>query len=196
MTDHHNANHTPAPVTCNENTNNIIIYTGTDSTTRDIIHWLNNNLFCERAFKSPQLWIHGYSDTGKTKLINLLNNVLCIYHVPINDIFYDTYDDHLYDLIVLDDYTNSKPIQWLTSFVQGGTPISIQKIGIEGIKSNNLPVIICSKLTIDECYTLNNCTNNQLTKLKKRFLSLSLNNPIDFNHIFLVCNSNGFVNNI
>lgn len=80
-----------------------------------------------------------------------LEQYLSIYWIPIDEEFYDEWIDHHYDLAVLDEFKGQKTVQWLNRFLQGG-PMSIRKKGSQGRKTQNIPVIILSNFSLEECY--------------------------------------------
>lgn len=116
-----------------------------------LVEWLNSNICKERPFRQKQLWLHGPSGVGKTTLLDKLRSVLRVYELPKSEDFYDFYDNGCYDLIVCDEFKAHKTITFLNEFIQG-TQMVIRKKGSQAIKSENLPVIICSNYTIRECY--------------------------------------------
>lgn len=167
-----------------------IKYKGTDSATRDIIHWLNKNLNCKRPFNTPQLWIiNNKKDQGlSTLLYNKLDRLLRIYNGETNSKFDDYYDDNLYDLVVFDCFTPShkRELKWIRSFVTGckfGCHIA-RRWKTNVTKKKNLPVIICSTVSIAKCYQ-RYPNKDCITDLEKCFIEISINNDFDIDHILI-----------
>jgi len=89
---------------------------------------------------------------GKSTLIRNLNNYLSIYYVPRDDgEFCDEYEDGIYDLIVLDEFTNKKTMQWMNQLLDGQT-CYLKKKGGQILKKDNLPVIILSNFSLEQNY--------------------------------------------
>lgn len=158
-----------------------VIYQGTDSTTRRIIEWLNGNLNGTRLFKQKQLWISGVANMLKTTLLIKLSEYLRIYPLPLGEDFYDTYDDQMYDLITADEFKSQKTITFLNEFCQGGLAMNLRIKGGQIMKRKNLPMIICSNHTIEECYSKAKFVSVQA--LKSRFEEIELFDPIDLNNV-------------
>ncbi|AUM61809.1 Rep [uncultured virus] len=117
-----------------------------------IARWINENLFKPREFKQKQLYIYGPKNLGKSTLIMQLESYAMIYWMPASEDFYDLYDDNLYDLIVLDEFRAQKTIQQLNLWLQGST-MPLRKKGSQGLKKKNLPMIILSNYSLEECYS-------------------------------------------
>lgn len=135
-----------------------------------IIQWLNNNVKKERPHKKLQLWIHGPTGVGKTTLWNeTLDKALRIFIVPYDADWMDGYTDD-YDLIVFDEYHAHKPITWLNSFVEG-VKFPLRRRGmLPFTKRKNIPVIVFSNYSMNECYKHANEQNSLgLVALHERF---------------------------
>ena len=94
--------------------------------------------------------------------------------MPLDEEFYDGFDENMYDMVVLDEYKAQKRIQFLNTFVQGSTmPLRIK--GAQTLKSKekgNLPVIVLSHYTIEGCYS--KADSMIIDTLKARFLEVTL----------------------
>lgn len=123
-----------------------------------IATWLNQNIRTTREFKQPQLWIFGPPNTGKTTLLNGLRQRLNIFDVPIDEDFYDEFYDNMYDLAVIDEFKGQKKIQWLNRFLDG-SHMTIRVKGSQRLKTQNIPVIICSNFEPSQCF--HNVAQNQ-----------------------------------
>jgi len=117
-----------------------------------IAAWLNLNICEPREFRQEQLYVHGPPKMGKSTLIRRLEEYLNIYYVPRDDgEFCDQYEDGVYDLIVLDEFTNKKTMQWMNQLLDGQT-CYLKRKGGQILKRNNLPVIVLSNFTLEQNY--------------------------------------------
>lgn len=116
-----------------------------------IWEWLNANIKKPREFKQKQLYIYGPPNLGKTSLILYLEKYLSVYQIPTDEDFYDFYNDEDYDLAIIDEFKGNKKIQWLNQWLQGST-MPLRKKGSQAMKTKNIPVIILSNFTLEECY--------------------------------------------
>lgn len=114
--------------------------------------WLENNIRKPRAFKSPQLCVSAPPNHNKTSLVNILEEMLTIYHVPQTENFYDFYDDDTCDLVVFDEFRGAQHnVQWLNSFLQGST-MNIRKKGTQYLKRKNPPCLILTNYSLTELF--------------------------------------------
>ncbi len=115
--------------------------------------WIGKNLHGrpDRRFGTKQLYLLGSTGLGKTSLLMTLAKHYRIFWMPMEEDFYDTYQDELYDLIVLDDFKAQKKIQFLNRFVQG-SPEPLRIKGGQVMKRKNLPVIVTSNYRLEDCY--------------------------------------------
>lgn len=119
-----------------------------DSTAEiQIAEWLNQNIKRPKEFKSKQLYIWGPPNMGKSSLIRKLSEYLNVYHIPRDEDFYDEYEDEIYDLAVLDEFTHTKTMQWLNQWLDGQT-FYLRKKGGQIRKSQNIPTIILSNFDV------------------------------------------------
>lgn len=78
------------------------------SAEESMANWLNRNLFQKkRPLGTLQLYVYGPTGVGKTHLIRNLTNYCRIYFVPMDEDWYDEFDNH-YDLCVLDEFRGQK----------------------------------------------------------------------------------------
>ncbi len=138
---------------------------------QDILHWIIKNIKVERNFKQEQLWVWGPRGTGKTSLITWLEKYLVIYYVPHED-FDDEWEDGMYDLAVIDEFKGTRKITWMNRFVQGSC-MRIRKKGTQGMKRQNIPVIVLSNYCIQDAYSLQ-VPDNAKETLKCRFLEVEI----------------------
>jgi hypothetical protein len=158
-----------------------IRYSGHQLETQSIVDWLNTNLKCIKPFKSPQLWIHGTHNLNKTTLINKLQNYYLPYPMPMQEDFYDFYEDSRYDFCTLDEFYTHKTIQFLNLWLQGSMMNLRVKNG-QRIKRHNVPTIICSNYHPTQCYR-NPLYRVTLDALISRLLVIELREPIDVENI-------------
>lgn len=142
-----------------------------------IAKWICSNIRQNRAFKAPQLYIHGPRNLGKTSLVEWLEKSLSVYHMPTMEDFYDLYSDD-YDLVVIDEFKGQKTIQFLNQFLQGSV-MPIRKKGSQGTKSKNLPVVILSNYSLSECY-VKAANDGRLNTLECRLEIVEVDSFIDF----------------
>jgi len=129
-----------------------------------IIEWLNTNVRKTRKFKQRQLFVHGPPDHNKTSLVIWLSSFLRIYYAAQED-FLDGYDDESYDLIVFDEFVGSYRLQTMNQILDG-SPCRIRVKGAQVFKNKNLPVLILSNLTPQNCYLHNNLLSTFLSRIQ------------------------------
>lgn len=120
-----------------------------------IITWFNTNLggdrYAVRPIRSQQLWVRAPPGAGKTTLINNLRTCLNIYPMPY-ETFQDQWEDNRFDLCVLDEFKSQLPLHWLNSWLDGGI-FQVKRKGIAPYpKAQNIPTVILSNYTPEECY--------------------------------------------
>jgi len=113
--------------------------------------WLHSNILLPRLPRQKQLWICGRPGIGKSRLLGVLRTMLRCYDMPRDEEYYDGYEDGLYDLVILDEYKHQKRLQFLNAWCDG-QPLPLRQKGSQSLKSNNLPLIVCSNFCIEECY--------------------------------------------
>lgn len=150
---------------------------GLTDANKQIAEWICSNIRQKRAFKAPQLYIHGPRNLGKTSLIEWLEKYLSVYHMPMGEEFYDLYSDD-YDLVVLDEFKGQKTIQWLNQFL-AGSPMNIRKKGCQSMKYGNLPVVILSNYSLSEIY-VKAANDGRLATLECRLQIVEVDSFIDF----------------
>lgn len=122
------------------------------ATTQTVCGWLERNLLQERAFKSPQLYVQAPPNFRKTSLITTLARWVRVWIAPTQERFYDSYVDEDYDLAVFDEFGPSQHcVHFLNQFLEG-TNMVIRKKGGQGIKKKNIPVIILSNYSVEDCF--------------------------------------------
>lgn len=116
-----------------------------------IAEWLNKNLMKPRPFRSPQLYLYGPTGIGKTSFIAALEPAVRIYYLPMLEDWYDDYDDGKFDLVVLDEFNSQKTLQFMNQLLDGQV-LPLKQKGRQVVKRDNLPVVILSNYSPDECY--------------------------------------------
>jgi len=117
----------------------------------DLQEWLHTNILQPRQPRQKQLWICGKPGIGKSRLIGLMRLRLRVYDMPRDEEFYDDYEDGLYDVVILDEYKHQKRIQFLNAWCDG-QPLPLRQKCKQALKTDNLPLIVCSNFCIEECY--------------------------------------------
>ncbi|AMH87769.1 replication-associated protein [Pacific flying fox faeces associated circular DNA virus-14] len=111
------------------------------------------DLLAKKPFKSPQFWIFGPPNVGKTSMLqSLFDAGLKGFEIPINNDF-ARWDDELFDFAYIDEFKGQLTIQFLNSFLQGSRMALPGKYVIGGkIKNKNIPTFILSNYTPESCY--------------------------------------------
>lgn len=119
---------------------------------RRLNDWLEKNLQSDREFKQKQLYLWGPPGIGKTTLALELAEYFMIYYPPMDEDFYDSYADETTDLVILDEFKAQKRITFLNQFLQGA-PMTLRRKGSQVMKRKNVPVMIFSNFSLEQCYT-------------------------------------------
>lgn len=153
-------------------------YYGEDMPTQRVCDWLSRNLTGDREFKSPQLWLYGPPDSRKTTLCRKLETYFHTYWTPNSELFYDGFDDS-YDLIIMDEFREGKPCEWLNLWLEGSY-MMVRRKGLAPVaKRRNQPVIICSNYLPQQLYG----DPTSLSCLQARVVVITLQDPLDFDHM-------------
>jgi len=135
-----------------------------------ISEWLNASIRKQRPRKSKQLWISSGPSAGKsTTILRLIRAYeLNVYVWPVDEDYFDEWEDGAYDLIWLDEYKSQKTIQVINR-IADGMPTSLKrKFKPPFTKFQNIPLIICSNGIPSENYH-NKVGTVQLEALLARF---------------------------
>jgi len=100
--------------------------------------------------------------------------------MPVNEDFYDFYSDEGTDLIVLDEFKASKPIQVLNQWLDG-QQLTVRVKGGQRMKLKNHPFIILSNYTLEECYT---GAFTRLDTLRARLCEIEIEDALDLDKVF------------
>ncbi len=114
---------------------------------KEVAQWLNGNLFCERVFKQPQLYLFGPPSVGKTSLIRALGGYCRIYCLNDEAKFMDGYVSGQYDLIVVDEFAGRRTATFYNQLLQGGS-MPLPSRYKRTLKMDMTPVIVCSNFPI------------------------------------------------
>lgn len=128
------------------------IYEGPVPELHLLTDWLTRNILTTRNFRQEQLFLSGPPAIGKTTLILQLARFLRIYNIPTDEDFYDDWEDGSYDLAVMDEFKANKTVQWLNRWLDGSM-MPLKKKGSQYLKRKNIPTIILSNYTLEECYS-------------------------------------------
>ena len=138
-----------------------------------IYAWLTGNLIgfpVRPRFRSRQLMIIGGTGIGKSSFVDALTKFAKPYYVPMDENFYDSYDDKEFNFCVMDEFRSQKTITFLNSFVDG-SPCPLRIKGGQTTKRKNLPVIILSNWEPAISYCKVQAANPEvLDALLRRFL--------------------------
>jgi len=120
--------------------------------TNKIMNWFRLQFQSPRLFKAAQLWLWGPANTRKTSAVLKFLEFKRVYIMPKEE-FDDFYSDDDFDMAFLDEFTpGCRKVEFLKVFLQGG-PCAIRQKGSQSMKTKNLPVIICSNFSPEECFS-------------------------------------------
>jgi len=143
-----------------------------------IANWLNSSIRISRPHRSHQMWIKAPPSAGKTTMISNLERwfKLRIYWWPKDEHWWDGYEDGAFDLIVLDEFKSQKKITDLNPILSGDPIPLSRRRSAPILKRDNLPVIILSNFSPEECY--HKCSAQQLAPLLDRLEFIEVSNTI------------------
>lgn len=144
-----------------------------------VINNMEYDLLCELPFKTPQFWIYGVANVGKTSIISKLFECgLEGFHIPTNNDF-AKWDDSLYDFAYIDEFKGQLTIQFLNEFLQGSRMDLPGKYVVGGSeKRRNLPCFILSNYTPEQVYHKKNASD--LAPLMSRLRVIELKSYNDY----------------
>lgn len=169
-------------------------YNGTDGPTKSIVDWLNtalNALPAKRPLKSPQLWIHGPPNSLKSSLVAALSKYLRVYYVPMQEDFYDLYDNNTYDMAVFEEFYCSKTLQFMNTFLDGAKT-TLRKKGSQIHKTDNLPTMVLSNYDPAHAWKSEDVIQKVGT-IYARCTVVEINQQIDLDNIQVTLPSSGGV---
>jgi hypothetical protein len=124
---------------------------------KELAKWVNENFGYlaknePKPRKSPQLWLYGPTNTGKTTFCEWVKNYFRVYLFPDTEDWFDDFSDEAYDIILCDEFGANVPIQVMNK-IAGGEPIKLKKKGMPSeAKVKNHPLILTTNDTPDELY--------------------------------------------
>jgi len=130
----------------------LMCYNQESESAQPVKDWYELNLFEEnRKFKQTQLWLWGPPSVGKTTFVRHLDRLCRLVLAPTSEDYWCHYTDEC-DLVVFDEFKGQKTISFMNSFVQGWKcPLKRKTIG-SYMKQKNVPVIVLSNHSIQDCY--------------------------------------------
>ena len=162
---------TPSEVTWKQTT------IDTSATSREIARWINTNFTTSpRTHKMKQLWIHGSTGLGKSRLIWKLMKRFRGYELPNDNGWFDDYEED-YDFLYVDEFRGHLTVRMLNSLAEGRLMQLPRRGTSPMLKTRNLPLIICSNLSPYETYS--KCTPVSLEALVARFKIVYLPGPFN-----------------
>lgn len=159
-----------------------ISYKGENQQVSLIVEWLNTNLSSSMPFKAKHLYIYGPSNFCKTSLVMKVSSFIPVYDMPMMEDFYDFFVNDRFHLCLLDEFRAHKTIQFLNLWLQGSS-MNLRMKGSQLLKTQNLPTIILSNYSLDECYPKTDI--NKLITLENRLTVIKLEQPIDIDNIII-----------
>lgn len=126
-------------------------YTGEHLNTRKVVEWANSNLFTDRPFKQPQLFISGPPNSRKTSFAQFLSTRARTYFAA-HDKYFDHFDETEYDLVVFDEFNSrDRDNSVMLSFLDGQVCRLVCRYK-NVAKTKNLPVILLCNPPLHQQY--------------------------------------------
>ena len=150
---------------------------GSSPSAIQIAKWVNTNFTTSpRNHKMKQLWIHGSTGLGKSRLIWKLMKYFRGYEIPNDSGWFDDFDNG-FEFLYVDEFRGHITVRMLNSLAEGRL-MSLPRRGTSPIlKTRNVPVIICSNLSPYEVYS--KCTPVSLDAIIARFKIVYLPGPFN-----------------
>jgi hypothetical protein len=103
---------------------------------------------CKRPFKSPQLFLVGRPNIGKTSLVRQIQKHNSVYHLNVSN-WYPNYRDGVYTLFFWDEFKLKGGMSHtdLLKFLQG-SPMDLQYKGGSSLKQDNPLIIMTSNMDL------------------------------------------------
>lgn len=116
---------------------------------RALADWLSRSIRQPIQRRHKQMWFKSGAGAGKTETIRRLEEYynLSIYRLPLDEDWFDEYEDGMYDLILLDEYKNHKKIQTLNKILSNDLCSLSRRGKPPYLKRDVLPVLILSNFT-------------------------------------------------
>lgn len=144
---------------------------------RIICGFLLESVRKNRPPKSPQLWLHGPPNVGKSRLIHWLYQFLRVWR-PTNEVYHNGYNDRI-DIVVWDEVMPSScPTLSLLNTMADGYKVALPvKQGPPTLKNVNQPCLVCSNYRPEEIYT--KVPPQGMAALRARFRVLEVHRVLD-----------------
>lgn len=113
------------------------------------VTWSMNRTSSQK-FRNPALWLCGPTKTGKTTVLDELFRSLAGFQIPFNNDF-SLWLDHAYDFAYCDEFHGQLTVAFLNAWIQGH-PMHLNTKGSSVMKNHNLPTIIVSNFTPQQCF--------------------------------------------
>lgn len=115
--------------------------------------WFRDNLYTEepRPLKTPQLYIYGPTDLGKTTMIATLSKFVPIYPVPMQENWYNGFDEDYHRLMVFEEWKGQKPMTYMNMILDGQPTFLPQKNSMYR-KTINTPIVLLSNVSPEDSY--------------------------------------------
>jgi len=144
-----------------------------------LLNWGKDNIRtpAPRPHRSPQLYIWGRTEMGKTRFAQLITTNLRVYYYPDED-WFDSYDDDAYDIVLMNEarLTPKHDTSTLLQFIEG-CHMSLKRRGTcPIIKKKNLPMIFCSNYPPEDLMK----DHVQRCAFASRLLIVNVKTPIDW----------------
>lgn len=137
-----------------------------------VIDWLNNELGKrDRPIKSPNLWICGDSNTGKTTLVQTLAVSFPTYFMPYDGRWVEDYSNAV-AIVVFEEFGGQYTTLFMRQFCDGSRVKLPRRGRSPFLKTRNTPIIVLSNETIEQVY--HNIGYRSLLALKNRFVEIEL----------------------
>lgn len=155
-----------------------------DPTMTILLEWCRDNIrtTAPRAHRTPQLYIWGKTEMGKTRFAQLITTNLRVYYYPDED-WFDSYHDDAYDIVLMNEarLTPKHDISTLLQFIEG-CHMSLKRRGTcPIIKKKNLPMIFCSNYPPQDLMK----DHVQREAFNSRLLVVNVQVPIDWPHLHI-----------
>lgn len=122
-----------------------------------------------RRLKTPQLWVWGGKNLGKTTLKEQLMRCCSVYVPHLTEssgvAFLDGYEDNLYDLIIFDEFKAQFKLTTMNQLLDG-SQVRLHVRGGHVMKRQNLPIIVFSNYSPRQCYP--NISDEELDTILSR----------------------------
>lgn len=130
----------------------VVMRSGMSSAEVIIGLWLNGNLEkgLKRQLGMPQLYLYGKTSIGKTHMCCQLSTMVKTFWATSCEHFFDGLDES-YDLMVFDEFHAQQTITFMNQLLDG-QPMALPQKGHQYHKRKNIPIIILSNYSPEDCY--------------------------------------------